>query len=75
MKVTILSSEDEFTSPEEYFGTPEGRLKAQKKRVIRCPKCGSKNVHKLNEEFEDEDEYQCNRCGETWKISIDGIKY
>jgi len=69
--VSVLSSEDEFTSPEEYFGIPEGRL-AEKHN--RCPECRSSNVHKLGESSEGE-YFECIDCGAEWKRTWDGTVY
>ena len=62
----LSSSKDEMTSPREYFGIPEERL-AQRKR---CPRCKSRDVSKSDRE--DVDEYECNRCGLTFRISENG---
>ena len=65
----LSSSKDEMTSPREYFGTPEERL-VQRKRRVYCPRCKSRDVHKSDRE--DVDEYECNRCGLTFRISENG---
>lgn len=62
----LSSSKDEMTSPREYFGIPEERF-AQRKR---CPRCKNRDVRKTDRE--EVDEYKCNRCGLTFRISENG---
>ena len=71
-KKSNLKDEESMTSPQEYFGSAEGRLEAQTKS--ECPKCGSDNVRKSSEDS-DGKHFECLDCGEEWKRALNGTVY
>ena len=71
-KKSNSKDEESMTSPQEYFGTAEGRLEAQTKS--KCSKCGSDNVRKSSEDSDGE-HFECLDCGEEWKRALNGTVY